>query len=178
MRGIVPDLPSPHPLAATLPALLRDDPFAVGLCDSFDDLLAPAILVLDTFGDYLDPDTVPDDMLPWLAQWLGVNPDLADGWHIQRDELLLTRSLNQIRGTRWSIQATLENAVGAQVDVTESGGARWTATPGGDLPGEPEPSIGVVIHQANPEAVDLERVEQLIRSLKPAHVRHSVSVVP
>lgn len=158
--------------------MLREDPFAVGLCAGFDELLAPAILVLDTFANYLDADTVPEDMLPWLAQWLGVDPDLSEAWPIRRSELLLAKTLNPIRGTVRSIRASIENAVGMPVEVTESGGARWTSTPGGELPGEPEPNIAVVIRHPRPEEVDLDRVDQLICSIKPAHVRHSVSLQP
>jgi hypothetical protein len=56
---MVAGLATPHPLADTLPALLREDPFARELCASFDEVLAPALLTLDTFADYLDPATTP-----------------------------------------------------------------------------------------------------------------------
>ncbi len=75
MRGTIDGLLSPHPLVETLPAMLRDDPFARSLCAGFDELLAPVILDLDTFAAHLDPMTAPDDMLIWLAQWLGVGID-------------------------------------------------------------------------------------------------------
>ena len=87
MRGMIPELLSPHPLTETLPSLLREDPFAESLCASFDELLAPAILSLDTFVPYLDPETTPDDMLPWLAQWLGLGSDLDVNQPPQRHEL-------------------------------------------------------------------------------------------
>ena len=48
---------SPHPLGATLPALYLDDVFAQNLCASLDEVLAPAISVLDCFPAYLDPRT-------------------------------------------------------------------------------------------------------------------------
>ena len=76
MRGMVAELASPHPLVDTLPSMLREDSFAGGLCGSFDGLLAPVLLTLDTFADYLDPATTPEDMIPWLAQWLGLGVDL------------------------------------------------------------------------------------------------------
>lgn len=176
MRGTIARLPSPHPLVEILPSLLRADPFAGSLCASFDELLAPAMLSLDTFVDYLDPDTTPEDMLPWLAQWLGLDPDAFLARPPQRHELRLASSLNAIRGTRRSIQLAIENALGLPAEVTESGGARWTATPGGELPGEQEPSVTVVVHPPSGVEVDVDRLDALVRSVKPAHVRHTVLV--
>ena len=63
---------SPHPLGATLPALYLDDVFAQNLCASLDEVLAPAISVLDCFPAYLDPRTAPPDMVDWLASWTGL----------------------------------------------------------------------------------------------------------
>jgi phage tail-like protein len=175
---MIPELLSPHPLTETLPSLLREDPFAESLCASFDELLAPAILSLDTFVAYLDPETTPDDMLPWLAQWLGLGSDLDVTQPPQRHELKLASSLNAARGTRRSLQLLVENALGMPAEVTDSGGARWSPTPGGELPGEPEPAVRIVVHPPSGVAVDLDRLDALIRSVKPAHVRHTVSVQP
>lgn len=176
MRGNIPGLYSPHPLTDTLPSMLREDYFARALCGSFDELLAPAILTLDTFGSYLDPDTTPEDMLPWLAQWLGLGVDLNVEQPRQRHELQIAGSLNATRGTRRSIELVLENALGMPVEVSESGGARWTPSPGGDLPGTADPMIAVVVRPPSGTEVDLDRLDALVRSVKPAHVRHTVSV--
>ncbi len=176
MRGVVAELASPHPLADTLPSMLREDPFARSLCESFDDVLAPVLLTLDTFGSYLDPATTPADMIPWLAQWLGLGADLNVDQSLQRDELQIAGSLNVTRGTRRSIELVLEQAFGMPVEVAESGGARWTPSPGGSLPGEPDPSITVIVRPAHDATVDTDRLDALVRSVKPAHVRHVVSV--
>jgi len=175
---MVAELASPHPLADTLPATLREDPFAGGLCASFDELQAPALLTLDTFASYLDPATTPDDMIPWLAQWLGLGVDLNVGQARQRHELQIAGRLNARRGTRASIAKELENALGVAVVVSESGGARWSPSPAGSLPGEAQEMLSVVLHPAGGQVVDLDRVNALIRSIKPAHVRHQVSVEP
>lgn len=177
MRGLIEQLPSPHPLVDSLPSLLRADAFACSLCASFDELLAPAILSLDTFVDYLDPATTPDDLLPWLAQWLGLDLDTyARPPH--RLELQLATSLNPIRGTRRSIQLVIEQALGLPAEVTESGGAHWSPTPGGELPGAPEPSVTVVVHAPSGVEIDVARLDTLVRSVTPAHVRHQVVVQP
>jgi phage tail-like protein len=176
MRGMVPELASPHPLAETLPSMLREDPFAGGLCESFDDLLAPVLLTLDTFASYLDPATTPEDMIPWLAQWLGLGVDLNVEQARQRYELQIAGTLNAMRGTRASIATELENALGMPVEVSESGAARWSPSPGGPLPGEPQEMLTVVVRAAPGQEVDMDRLDALIRSVKPAHVRHVVSV--
>ena len=41
MRGAVDGLPSPHPLARTLPGLYQDESFAERLCAALDEVLAP-----------------------------------------------------------------------------------------------------------------------------------------
>ena len=178
MRGMIAELASPHPLVNTLPSMLSEDPFAGSLCASFDDLLAPAVLTLDTFANYLDPATTPEDMIPWLAQWLGLGVDLNVEQARQRYELQIAGTLNATRGTRRSIATELENALGMPVDVSESGGARWSPSPGGSLPGEPQEMLSVVVHPADGQEVDLDRLDALIRSVKPAHVRHRMSVQP
>jgi phage tail-like protein len=177
MRGMV-ELASPHPLADTLPSMLQEDPFARSLCASFDEVLAPVLLTLDTFASYLDPATTPEDMIPWLAQWLGLGVDLNVEQARQRYELQIAGTLNATRGTRRSIAMELENALGMPVEVSESGGARWSPSPGGPLPGEPQEMLTVVVHPAAGQEVDMDRLGALIRSVKPAHVRHRVSLQP
>lgn len=177
MRGMITALPSPHPLADTLPSLLREDPFAQQLCASFDDLLAPVLLTLDTFADYLDPSTTPDDMIGWLAGWLGLTVDPGVEHAVQRHELAAAGSLNATRGTRRSIELALQSALGLPVEVSESGGARWSPSPGGDLPGDATPTVSVVVHAA-PDALERDRLDSLVRSVTPAHVARTVSVQP
>lgn len=176
MRGTVAGLPSPHPLADTLPAMLREDVFARSLCASIDELVAPVLATLDAFDAYLDPETTPEDMVPWLAQWLGLGTDADTELPRQRTELTASSTLNATRGTRRSVELVLENALGTPVEVTESGGARWSPSPGGVLPGEPEPLVTVVL-PGTPD-LDLDRLDALVRGVLPAHVRHVLTVRP
>jgi hypothetical protein len=75
MRGLVPGLATPYPLVEILPSLLREDAFAQSICAGLDEVLAPVIATLDSLPAYLDPATVPDDMLGWLAGWMGIALD-------------------------------------------------------------------------------------------------------
>jgi phage tail-like protein len=174
MRGVVTGLASPHPLADTLPSMLREDPFAGSLCETFDHLLAPALLTLDTFANYLDPATIPEDMIPWLAQWFGLGVDPNTEQARQRHELQVASSLIATRGTGAGIKTELENALGMPVEVSESHSSPMS---GGSPPGEAQKvSLNVVVHSAEGQEVDLDRLEALIRSVKPVHVSHTVSV--
>lgn len=176
MRSAVAGLSSPHPLADTLPSMLREDIFARSLCASFDEVLAPVLLTLDTYPSYLDPALTPRDMVPWLAQWLGLAVDPDTEIDPQRQELQSSSTLNATRGTRRSVELILEAALGFEVEVVESGGTRWTPSPGGALPGEPDPLLTVIVRPPEGYVVDLLRLDALIRSAKPAHVRHEVQV--
>ena len=171
-----PPLPSPHPLVETLPSILRGDALACGLADSFDGLLAPAILALDTVVDYLDPLLTPEDMLPWLAQWHGMQLDETAVHTLQREDLSLARTVNPVRGTLRSIELVIEEMFGVPAEVTESGVTAWSSDPGGALPGDPEPSVTVVIRPPAGVEVDLGRLDALLESVTPAHVRRAVSL--
>ena len=168
MRGTIDILASPHPLVDTLPTMLREDPFARSLCAGFDELLAPVILDLDTFAAHLDPMTAPDDMLIWLAQWLGLGIDSGTDPVSLRGELQVAGAVNAARGTRRGIELAIEGVVGVAVDVAESGGVRWSPTPGGELPGQPVPGITVTVAAPSGGAIDRERLDAVIRSVTPA----------
>jgi phage tail-like protein len=178
MRSGVDGLTSPHPLADILPSMLREDDFARSLCAGVDEVLAPVLLTLDTYASYLDPATTPADMVPWLAQWLGLAVDPRTELPRQRHELQTSSEVNAVRGTRRSVELVVESALGLAVEVVESGGARWSPSPGGDLPGEPDPSLTVVVHPPAGQQVDVDRLDALVGSVTPAHVRHTVRVEP
>jgi hypothetical protein len=96
----------------------------------------------------------------------------------QRHELQIAGSLNVTRGTRRSIELVVENALGMPVEVSESGGARWSPSPGGALPGDPDATLSIVVRPPAATEVDLDRLDALVRSVKPVHVRHVISVEP
>jgi phage tail-like protein len=177
MRGTIAGLTSPAPLTETLPAMLRTDHFAQQLCASFDEVLAPVILSLDALPAYLDLSTTPEDMLPWLGQWLGMSVDPGQDIEIQRSLLRSASELHATRGTRRGIQLAIEAALGAAVEVVETGATNWSATPGGELPGNSRPAIMVVVRPAMGQEIDADRVEALVRSVKPAHIAHQIQVI-
>ena len=112
---------SPHPLGATLPALYLDDVFAQNLCASLDEVLAPAISVLDCFPAYLDPRTAPPDMVDWLASWTGLLA--ARKLPVARRRRLVARAaaLHAWRGTPDAVRELVELACNRPVELEESG---------------------------------------------------------
>lgn len=178
MRGTIEGLPTPSPLADTLPSVLREDAFARSLCAGLDEVLAPVILSLDAFPAYLDLTTTPADMLPWLAQWLGMAIDPSQELDVQRGLLRSAGELHATRGTRRGLELAVAAALGVPVEVVETGGAAWSATPGGDLPGEPQPAVVVIVRPRAGQAVDPDRVEAVVKANKPAHVQHRIQLEP
>ncbi len=176
MRGAILGLPSPLPLAETLPGLLRSDRFAENLCASLDEVLAPVLLTLDGFPAYLDLGTAPEDMVEWLAQWLGITVDPNAALARQRTLLRSAGELHARRGTRRGIEMAVEAELGVPIEVVETGASTWSNEPGGKLPGVPVPAIEVIARPQAGQAVDTERLDALVSAMKPAHVQHRVRV--
>lgn len=176
MRGHIDGARSPHPLGETLPGVLREDAFTQGLCDGLDEVLAPVLLSLDSFAAYLDLATAPADMLPWLAQWVGMAADHGQDPDLLRQQLRASREQHASRGTRRGIELAVRAAYGVAVRVEENGAAAWSAVPGAPLPGSPEPSLRVTVRVSRPGQVDPDALDAFVASVKPAHVPHETSV--
>jgi phage tail-like protein len=178
MRGAVDRLPSPHPIGEILPSAYRTDQFTQQLCASFDEVLAPVISALDNLPAYLDLGTAPEDILPWLAHWLGLAVDRGDNPLRQRELLRSTRDLHGRQGTRLGIELAISAVLGVRTEVVESGGASWSVDPNDPLPGEALPAVVVQVFPVAGQEIDEDRLRDAVAALKPAHVIHRVQVVP
>jgi len=176
MRGLVPGLATPYPLAEILPSLLREDPFAQSICGGLDEVLAPVISTLDSLPAYLDPATVPEDMLGWLAGWMGLALDDHQTAELQRKWVKIGVDLLQRRGTVGGMESAVAALFGTSPEIIESGGASWSASAGSELPGSAEPDLLVRLQVDDPATFDLRRLDALIGMIKPAHVPHRVEV--
>lgn len=175
MRGTVAGLSTPHPLGATLPGLYAQDEFAQALCAGLDEILAPVIGTLDNLPAYLDLATTPDDLVPWLARWVGMSVQAPMPVERQRELLQSAVDLQGWLGTPRGVQLSLEALFGATAVVEESGGSAWSTDPAATLPGEPVPSVTVRMSAAGRE-VDPEQVEAVVAAVTPAHVLRRVEV--
>ncbi|MDQ1739219.1 MAG: hypothetical protein QOE53_871 [Pseudonocardiales bacterium] len=176
MRGLLPGLGSPHPVGPRLPGLYQEDDFTQRLCAGLDEVLAPVLLTLDSLSAYLDPGTTPDDMLGWLAGWVGLT--LTEGQSVARQRELIVAGVGLLRwrGTARGVREAVQSLVGALPEVADSGGSEWSASPSAALPGSPGARVSVTVTVPDPGAVDAQQLEDLIAAIKPAHVAHSVEI--
>jgi phage tail-like protein len=177
VRGTADGLLTPHPLAATLPGLLQQDDFLIRLCGGLDPVLAPVFATLNGFGAYLDPHTIPEDMIGWLAGWIGLTFDAGQTPQRRRD--LLAAGAEQLgrRGTVLGLTGAIEAVFDVTPEILESGGAGWSAKPGASLPGAALPRLLVRLRVPDPNDIDLPRLDAVVAAVKPAHVPHRVEVV-
>jgi phage tail-like protein len=178
VRGLVDGLPSPHPIGALLPALYQEDGFVQRFTSGLDEVIAPALAVLDNLPSYLDPVLTPDDFLPWLAGWVGIALD--ENWPLARRRQLVARAgdLYRARGTARGLSEQVELLTGSAPRIEESGGTVWSPTPGAAPPGKAVAELVVTVREVPGQPVDRRRLDSIVRDAKPAAVSHRIEVVP
>lgn len=179
MRGAIPGLVNPYPLAMALPSLYQGESFTGRFLSVFDDAIAPLLSTLDSMDAYLDPGLTPPDFLPWLAGWVGI--ELDENWSDAQQRRLLARAvaLLQWRGTRRGLVELICHYLDVEeeaVEVEDSGGVAWSATPDGAIPGAAVPAVRVRVSAGEDVEVDVGRLEHLVRATVPAHVAPVVEV--
>jgi phage tail-like protein len=178
MRGLIPDLRTPHPLGGGLPAIFQEeDAVAVALTKALDDVLAPVFATLDNLAYYFDPAIAPPDFVDWLAVWVGSEMD--ETWDVARRRAAVRRAveLHQKRGTAIGLAGLVEIVTGGRVEIVENGITTWSLDAGGPIAGDRAPSLVVVVKVPDPELIDVGRLDNLVATAKPAHVPHRVEVV-
>jgi phage tail-like protein len=177
MRGTVPGLDTPYPIAGLLPVALQEDGLATRLTAGLDDVLAPVIATLDCLSAYVDPRLAPADFLTWLGTWVGVALD--ESWPLDRRRATVAQAvaLYRTRGTPGGLRAHLEVLTGGQVEVTDSGGVYWSTTPDSTTATEGPPALAVRVTDPDRGASDPVVLHELVGSSKPAHVPHTVEIV-
>jgi phage tail-like protein len=177
-RGLLPGLAAARPLAERLPGVLQDDPFTTRFTTAFDDAYAPVLTTLDSLACYVDPWLAPTDFLDWLATWVGV--ELDDAWSVDQRRRIIADAarVHRQRGTAAGIEASLEASLGADVEVTDTGGCTWSEKPGADPGGSSPPGVSIRIRVADPDAVDQRRVTALLEDVVPAHVQPRYRIDP
>jgi phage tail-like protein len=177
VRGTVAGLASPHPLGEQLPALFLADAFAQQLCAGLDEVLAPIVSTLDSWPAYLDPATAPEDMLGWLASWLGVTLDENQSVAGRREVLSFAVDLLARRGTMSGLRDAISAYLDVEADISEPGGTLWSLNPGTLLPGSSSGELVVRIRVQDRSSMDVRRVDAVIAAQLPAGVRYRVEVL-
>jgi phage tail-like protein len=175
-RGLVPGLVNPHPLGEQLPAVFHGDELAQRLTAALDEVLAPVVSTLDNLDAYVDPDLTPDDFLPWLAGWLGL--ELDQRWSSAQARAVVAHAVGLFgrRGTLRGLEQIVALRTGGRVSVRDSGGVSWSRTPGAALPGDPVPSVSVTVTGVPDGPPEVVRIRRIVAAEVPAHVPFTVQV--
>ena len=70
-----------------LPAPYQGDLFLGRFLMIFESILSPLEGILDTLPYYFDPQTTPEELIPWLASWVSL--ELDESWTIERRRELI-----------------------------------------------------------------------------------------
>jgi phage tail-like protein len=157
-----------------LPALYREQPFAMHFVSAFEAGLDPIVALLDGLPSHFSPDLAPLDVLELLSAWLGVEPDEQQSTARLRDLVAHATELGRLRGTRAGIELALRLGFPQlPLRVEDGGGVAWGLD--GTLPIAAPPSFVVYCDEAIPreEAANVARV---IESLKPVHVGYRLRI--
>ncbi|MCF3137461.1 MULTISPECIES: phage tail protein [Streptomyces] len=176
MRGSIDGLGSSAPIADMLPAVFADDDLAQRFVAGLDEVIAPIHNVLDCLPAYFDPALAPVDFTRWLAGWVGAETDGTEPDPRLRAAVAAAAYLHRVRGTRRGLAEAVRLAFGVAPEVSESGGADWSARPLGAFPGEPRPHLYVTLRLPDPSPADHHRLDALVSAARPAHMPYTVKV--
>jgi len=177
MRDRPEGLRSPHPLLDTLPSAYRTDPLTEQLCAAFDDVLAPIFATLDCLPAYLDPNTAPEDMLDWLAGWLGLGINGHEDPTRKRHLIVAGASSLPWRGTLQSIHDEVVAAFNVEAEVIESGATTCSTQADSEPGGQSVPTLLVRVTTDTEDGIDPRSLDAVVDAVKPAHIPHRVEVV-
>ncbi len=175
-RGSVPGLPCAFPLGELLPGVYFDDDFVQRWTAGMDDVLAPVYATLDGLDGYLDAHTAPVDFVAWLAGW--VDAELDERWPlpVQRAVVGAALDTHRRRGTVAALRAHVRRVCGCDVQIEESGGARWSREPDMVAPGAATPRLVVRVPASHWNDVSRRRIRRAVDEMRPAQI--PVELVP
>lgn len=168
MRGTIGDpvSRSPYPdfLLTLLPAIYAEDELGARLVSAFQDVVAPAIVALDNLPGYLDPSLTPPDFLHWLGEWVCAPSVAGLDEQTQRASVALASTLHATTGTTAGLSEFIRQLTGSTPQITESGGSRYSQTPGAQPPGSADPELVITVE------TDLGPLAEVIAAACPAHI--------
>ena len=179
-RGTVTGLPVAMPVVEQLPGIYREDLFLQQFTSGLDDVLAPAVGVLDCIDAYVAPSVAPPDFLEWLAAWVGVPREHDWGLPERRRQVADAVAASSVRGTVGGLAAEVELYAGGRVTIQEPGGTWCSPVPThgtADRRGSTDPALVRVVVEV-PPGVDVSEVglHALVRAATPAHLPVEIEV--
>jgi phage tail-like protein len=187
----MPGVPARHPVGATLPAMLQEDPFLQRFTAGLDDVLAPFFATLDGLDRYVDPALAPEDFLGWLGGWVGIDLDPSWPVAVRRAVLRSAAAVQESRGTARGLADEVALLTGCPVEVRDPGGVACSREPEAPLPtGCADDTAGAVVvrvqvceldpaEQADlldPDSEARTRLARAVRAAVPAHLPVTVEV--
>ncbi len=165
-----------------LPALYSENEFMGRFLLIFESILGPVENMIDNMAYYFDPGLCPEELLPWLASWTGLEID--ETWPVERRREVVSSAvlLFRWRGTRRGLREFLRLYTGVEPAITEDfggiglGGSHelgHTAVLGGGN----QHVFTVTFEVDDPESINTGRVRQIIESEKPAHTSYVLNVI-
>lgn len=165
-----------------LPALYSESEFMGRFLLIFESILGPLEDMIDNMACYFDPGLCPEELLPWLASWMGIEMD--ESWPAERRRELVASAnlLFRWRGTRRGLREFLRLYTGVEPSITEDFG-------GIGLDGNYELGHNTVLGGGNAhvftvtfevddlDSINADRVRQIIETEKPAHAAYILNVV-
>lgn len=166
-----------------LPAVFRSDAFLSRFLLIYQSILDPIEETIDNTHHYLDPGTTPAGFLPWLANWVGLDPDPELDESQQRDLIRRAVELHRWKGTRRGLREELRIRTGGRALIVENfDGMRLgqDASLGlnTNLGVRCDQFVAVTLATNGGRETSQQDADALVQELKPAHVGHVVRTVP
>lgn len=187
-RGTATGLPVTRPIIEHLPSIYQDGMFLTGFTAGLDEVLAPAIAVLDCLHAYIDPALAPADFVEWLGSWVGTSLD--EDWPLARRRQFLANAVAvyAARGTLHGLEDELELYTGGTATVTDPGRV-WTSSlptmdEGRQERHTADRTVRVTVDVPDGAAVNWPALQVMVRDAVPAHLpvevelRESQSATP
>jgi phage tail-like protein len=183
-----------------LPELYEQDELMARFLMLFESFWAPIETQSDNVRHYFNPEMTPDDFLPWLASWVGLELDERLSRERQRQLIRSAVSLYRRRGVKQALEEYLEIYTGGQAEIIEHRAHNFRLGPDARLgPGialgrDNKPHTFTVILHLPPLSLsaedgaedederarrELERrraIETLIETEKPAHTGYTLRI--
>jgi phage tail-like protein len=155
-----------------LPGLYHDDDLLDRFLRGCEDLLGPIERVIGDLEDYVNPRLAPEELLPWLAFWVGVSFDAR--WPVERRRPMIMEAatLYPWRGTKRGLRRAIQLATGYEPEIVEP-----QARAGGRQRRERWHLFQVVLRVPDPAAIDRALVESIVEAQKPAHTAYLLEIV-
>lgn len=165
-----------------LPALYSDSDFMGRFLMIFESTLNPIEDMINNLSYYFDPETTPEELLPWLSSW--VNMALDDSWPLERRRDLVKSAVQlfQWRGTRRGMREYLRVYAGVEPEIIEDFGGfplnEYSQMGLNTVLGSNTPNVFTIrLAVDDPSSLNREHLKRIIEAEKPAHTAYRLEIL-